>query len=183
MPVLIIVKDRGVHGEHLAPETYGNLFQVGKAPELCFNYSSRRRRLVYKPPTALWVILGWFKTSAEITIKVWVPNILRLLFSVRKGIQLLKLLPVLLLYYGVDNACGRYTPKYLASMKERKHWTLEEKLSALVLKWWENLIYNLESGFQHEMWYICPESVGNIWDLEKTLCLMFAGNKVERTKG
>ena len=36
-----------------------------------------------------------------------------MLVSIREGTQLLKFLPVLL-YYGVDNAWGRYTPKYLA---------------------------------------------------------------------
>ena len=49
-----------------------------------------------------------------ITIKEWVSNILWLLVSVRKDIQLLKLLPVLLLYYGVNNEWLSSTPKYLA---------------------------------------------------------------------
>ena len=40
-------------------------------------------------------------------------NILWLLIRIRKGTQLLKFLPVILLYYGVDNASGRYTPKDL----------------------------------------------------------------------
>ena len=57
-------------------------------------------------PTALWVILGWFKASAGITVKVWVSNILWLLVSIRKSIQLLKFLPVLLFFYGVDTAWG-----------------------------------------------------------------------------
>ena len=54
------------------------------------------------PPTALWVILDWFKPSDGITIKV--SNILRLLVITRKGIQLLIFLLVFLLYYVVDNA-------------------------------------------------------------------------------
>ena len=68
----------------------------------------------YKPPTALLVILGRFKASVGVTIKVWVSNILLFLVSIRKGIQLLKLLTVLLFHHGVNNAWGRYTPKYLA---------------------------------------------------------------------
>ena len=96
-----------------------NLFWVGKARELCFNYSPRRRRRWFTTPppptsTTLWVILGWFKASAAITIKVRVSNILWLLVNVRKGIQLLKSLSVSLLYYDVDNAWERCTPKYLA---------------------------------------------------------------------
>ena len=71
-----------------------------------------------------------------------------------KGIQLLKFLPVLLLYYGADNVWGRYTPKYLtgsisACLRYKETiWTLEEKLNALVVGWRENLLmYNLESSF------------------------------------
>ena len=60
--------------------------------------------MIHKSLTALWVILGWFKVSAGITIKFWVSNILSLLVSVRKEIQLLNFLPILLLYYGLDNA-------------------------------------------------------------------------------
>ena len=42
---------------------------------------------------------------------------------------------------------------------ERKPWTPEEKLSALVLEWWESLLmYNLVSGFQHGMWDLCRKS-------------------------
>ena len=38
----------------------------------------------------------------------------------RRGIHLFKFLPVLLLYYGVDNAWGRYTPKHpCARMMEK----------------------------------------------------------------
>ena len=64
--------------------------------------------------------------------------------------------------------CRHY--QYLHTLG-RKHWSPEEKLSTLVLKWWENLLmYNLESSFQHGMWDLCRESGGNIWDFEKMLC-------------
>ena len=52
-----------------------NLFWVGEAWEICFNYSPRRR-LIYKLHTVLWVIFGWFKASAGIPIMVWISNFL-----------------------------------------------------------------------------------------------------------
>ena len=40
--VLILAKDRGVHGEYCHQKT--NLSQVGEARELCFNYSPKKMR-------------------------------------------------------------------------------------------------------------------------------------------
>ena len=109
-------KRQGVHGVSIWCQKT-NLFWVGEAWELCFNYSPRRRRLwkpSCKPPTALWVVNGWLNTSAGITMEVWVSNILWLLVSIKKGNQLLKFLPVLLLYCSVDNTWRRNTSKYHA---------------------------------------------------------------------
>ena len=62
---------------------------------------------------------------------------------------------------------------------------MKEKLKETVLKWWENLLmYNLEFGFQHEMWDLWQKVELNIWDFEKILCwyLLFAESEMEMAR-
>ena len=132
-------------------------------------------------PTALCVILGWFKASASIMIKVWVSNILWLLVGVRKGIQLLTFFAIIIASLWCWQWMGEVHPKIprrhyqILPMLERKHWNPEEKLSALVLEWWENLLmYDLESGFQHGIWDLCRESGKQYLRLWEDVVLMFA---------
>ena len=86
------------------------------------HFTLEKDTLIYKSPTSLWVILGWFNASAGITIKDWVSNILWLLVSVRKGTQMLKFCRYYCFYYGLDKTWGRYTPKYLASNISACQW-------------------------------------------------------------
>ena len=161
-----------MHGEHWRQKN--NLFWVDETRELCFNFSPRRRRLWFtNPPMSSGIFLvgdwlvflvfmsksapltcvsipGWFKASAGITIRAWVSNILRLLVSVRTGIQQLNFcqyycfIMVLKMYGG--GASRGTSQTILVPAYVRKHWTPEEKL-----KWWQNLLmYNLESGFTME---------------------------------
>ena len=137
-------------------------------------------------PTVLWVILGWFnKASVCITIKSE--------FSIFSDRWLaVKIVPVLLFYYGFDNVWGRYTPNYLASsisiclhQKEsiepcKKNWlhlcSNDGNVSWCII--W-NPVFNMKCG-------IYARKVGcNIWDFEKTLYwyLLFAGSEVKRTSG
>ena len=102
-------------------------------------------------------ILNRVKGSAGITKKFWISDTFWLLVSLRKALQLLKFLAVLLLYYGVVNVWMRYTKSTLRTLSvsayvRKKVLNHGEKLSALVLEWCKNLLmYNLGSGFQHGM--------------------------------
>ena len=74
--------------------------------------------------------------------------------------------------------------QYLTTL-ERKHWTLEEKLGALLLEGWENLqMYNLESGFQYGMLDLCQESGVKYLRLRRdVLIFVFCRKSGEKKKG
>ena len=181
MPVVIIPKNKGVHGKHLTPE---NLHILGRCyvKLKCYVLSIHPGEGGSDLQTPYYLVgHPWLKANAGTTIKLWVFNILWMLANIRKGTQLLKFLQVLFLYYGIDNAWGRYTPKVpcrhyqCLPILERKHWTAEEKLSALWLEWWRNpLMYNLESGLQHRMSDLCRESEVKYLRLWKDVMLIFA---------
>ena len=103
--------------------------------------------------------------------------------SVRKGIQIFANI--------IASSCcwqctGEEHPKVphrryqCLSTLERKHWTLEEKLSALVPEGWENLLmYNLESSFQHGM----SGKWGEIYETLKRPCVDIYCLQEVRRKG
>ena len=134
-------------------------------------------------PFALWVILGWFKASAGITIKEWLSNILWLLVSVRKSIQLLKFCQyycfnMVLIMHGGDMAQSTSQTISKLAYVRKKAQNLGRKIECTYAQMIWNLLINIKCGI-----YI--GKVGwNICEFEKTLCwyLLFAGSKVERTR-
>ena len=106
-----------------------------------------------------------------------------LLVNVRKGIQLLKFLPLLLRYYCVDNAWGGegtpprtsqvlLVPPYIRKKALNPGRKTECTHARMMVLNMECKIYVGKVGW-------------NIWDFEKTWrwYLLFAGSEAERTRG
>ena len=111
-----------------------NLFGVGEAQELCFNYSPRTRRLWFTNPSlSCWTSLVSLRL---VLVSQWKSNSLILSYC-WNGIQLLKFLQVLLIYYGARKCTPQSTLQALSVLAyiRKKALKPREKLSILVLKW------------------------------------------------
>ena len=145
-------------------------------------------------PHCLVGLLGWFKASASITIKVWACNILRLLVSVTKDINCYNfcqhycVILVLAMHRGgtpQSTAKALSVPAYVRkkALKPRRK---------IVLEWWEwctrarmmGKYPDVQFGIRFSTWNV-GSMMGKLGKISGTLKrrLLFAGSEVEMKRG